>query len=350
MTSEAETVAVGMSGGVDSSVALALLREQGLNVFGVTARMTVEYSRCCATDDVERARAQCEEIGVPHHVVDVCETFKEQVIDSFMTEYLQGRTPSPCVLCNQTVKFGELLDRALELGADRLATGHYARLGPGPVLMRGRDPAKDQSYFLAHLTAAQLGRTLFPLGEMTKPEVQAYAARHGVAARNSKESQELCFVTEGTHGEYIDLRSFATQGAGEIVTADGTVVGQHRGIHHYTIGQRKGLGIALGHPVYVIRLDAARNQVVVGEVADAQGQRMTVSGVHWIGGHWPDAAQGCACQVRYKHTPAPCAVENLGQGRMGVQFAEAQFALTPGQLAVIYRGEQVLGCGWIESR
>ena len=343
-----KTVAVGMSGGVDSSVALQMLYDQGFKVFGVTARMTVEFSRCCATDDIERAREQCEQLGVSHQVIDVSETFKERVIDTFMGEYLQGRTPSPCVICNRSIKFGELLEASLTLGADYLATGHYARIAPGPALLRGKDLHKDQSYFLAHLTAHQLNHTLFPLGELTKPEVQQFALDQGIAARKSRESQELCFVTEGTHGDYIDLRSFVTRGAGDIVTLDGAVVGQHRGIHHYTVGQRKGLGVALGRPVYVVRLEAEANRVVIGDVDDVAGRRMTVSAMHWIADDPPESTAGCGCQVRYKHAPAPCDFEDIGDGRIEITFSEPQFALTPGQLAVIYRGDEVLGGGWIE--
>ena len=345
-------VAVAMSGGVDSSVAAALLKEQGYELFGVTARMTVEHSRCCSNEDTLRAERVAHKLGIAHHVVDVCVPFAEHVIDYFMVEYLAGRTPSPCVVCNRTIKFGVLLDQARALGAAVLATGHYARIGRSDdkcCLERGVDRAKDQSYFLARLSEGQLARTLLPLGAMCKSDVVRYAADNGLATRDSRESQELCFVTHGTHGEYIDLRSFDTRGPGEIIDISGKTVGRHRGIHHYTVGQRKGLGIALGRPVYVSAIDPARNTITVADRDDVLRRDMIVSKPVWTTGTAPGPQFNSTCQIRYNHRAAACRVTVGQQGTLAVQFEKPQFAVTPGQLAVFYDGDRVLGGGWIEA-
>lgn len=342
-------VAVGMSGGVDSAVAAALLVQQGYRVFGVTAKMTREYSRCCADEDICRAANMCAQLGIEHHVIDVCDAFESHVIDGFMESYLSGQTPSPCVVCNREIKFGRLLDESMALGADRLATGHYVRLleqDSRLLLRRGMDAGKDQSYFLARLTQVQLQRTLFPLGELQKRQVSQLAADFDLEARKSRESQELCFVTQGTHGEWIDLRSFDTRGPGDIVDGEGNVLGQHRGIHHYTIGQRKGLGVAVGHPVYVIEIDAAANRIVLGEREQSLRSSFKARDVLWAGER-PNAS---LCQVRYNHRAAPCKTE-AGEGdAVSVTFDEPQFAITPGQLAVFYDDECVVGSGWIEEK
>jgi tRNA-uridine 2-sulfurtransferase len=346
------TIAVAMSGGVDSSVAAWLLHEQGFRVFGVTARMTQEYSRCCADEDVERAARMARQLGIEHHVVEVTGDFKGRVIEYFIAEYLAGRTPSPCVVCNREIKFGVLFDRAVELGATRLATGHYARLVPGPGgpgLARGVDRRKDQSYFLARLTAAQLARTVFPLGAMRKSDVVRYAQEHQLPARESRESQDICFVTEGTHGDYIDLRSFHTRGPGDIVDETGRKIGEHRGIHCYTVGQRKGLGIATGKPMYVVGIDAEKNLVRVGEKPEVMRREMAVTDPTWIAGAASGAEFTALCQVRYNHEAAPCRVTTSPDGTLHVEFDEPQFAITPGQLAAFYEGDQVLGGGWIEQ-
>lgn len=343
-------VALGMSGGVDSSAAASILLDAGYTVFGITARMTQEYSRCCADVDIERAAKLCERLGIEHHIVDLCDDFKRDVIDYFMSGYIGGETPSPCVNCNRYIKFGTLLDAAIELGADKIATGHYVRVSSesGKVrLLRGVDGSKDQSYFLARLKAEQLERAIFPLGDMLKSEVVAYAQQHELVARKSRESQELCFVIEGTHGDYIDLRSFETKGVGDVVTADGKKVGEHRGVHHYTVGQRKGLGIAMGYPVYVTGIDAENNRVVIGPREDVMCDDMLVSDMNWIGDESGSGAFDAVCQIRYQHKPAACSVVVKGDGLCEVKFAEPQFAVTPGQLAVFYAGDVVLGGGWI---
>lgn len=344
-------VALGMSGGVDSSVAASILLDSSYTVFGVTARMTQEYSRCCADVDIERAAELCKKLGIEHHIVELCDEFKRNVIDYFMDSYIGGQTPSPCVNCNRYIKFGALLDAAVDLGADKIATGHYVRVegGSGKVrLLRGIDISKDQSYFLARLKAEQLEKSIFPLGGMLKSEVVEYANRHELIARKSRESQELCFVIEGTHGDYIDLRSFETKGFGEVVTADGVKVGEHRGIHHYTIGQRKGLGIAMGYPVYVTGIDAANNRIVIGPREDVMRSNMLVADMNWISGEPLPDVFDAACQVRYQHRPAECKVAVQAGGVCKVEFREPQFAVTPGQLAVFYDGEIVIGGGWIK--
>ncbi|MBT3192912.1 MAG: tRNA 2-thiouridine(34) synthase MnmA [Verrucomicrobia bacterium] len=342
-------VAVGMSGGVDSAVATALLVKQGYRVFGVTAKMTQEYSRCCADEDVLRAATMCAQLGIAHHVVDVCDGFQSSVIDPFMTSYLAGKTPSPCVDCNREIKFGILLERAMELGADTVATGHYVRLSEyegSRQLVRGVDRTKDQSYFLSRLTQEQLKHVLFPLGEMQKREVSQLAADFDLEARKSRESQELCFVTEGTHGEWIDLRSLETQGPGDIVDVEGNILGQHRGVHHYTIGQRKGLGVAVGHPIFIIKIDAEHNRIVVGERELSMSRDVRLRDVQWSSKQ-PQCGMSLLCQVRYNHRAAPCQISEGEGSSLSATFDEPQFAITPGQLAVFYDEDRIVGSGWI---
>jgi tRNA-uridine 2-sulfurtransferase len=339
-----------MSGGVDSSVAAALLREQGCDVIGLTAVMSPGFSRCCSDDDVATAREVAAQVGIPHRVVDLSAEFRREVIEYFMREYLAGRTPSPCARCNRCIKFGALLREAQRLGAEYLATGHYARVredDQGCRLLRGKDARKDQSYFLALLTQDQLRRSCFPLGRMTKERVTDLARRLGLAARHSRESQELCFVDTEDHGTWIDVRCLETRGWGDIVDARGVKLGEHHGIHHYTVGQRRGLGVAAGHPVYVTALDVERNRVVVGERAEAMRAEMEVADLSWVAGRPPSAAFRALAQIRYNHAAAPAQVRLRPDGGAHVQFDEPQFAVAPGQLAVLYDGEEVLGGGWI---
>jgi tRNA-specific 2-thiouridylase len=362
------TVAVGMSGGTDSTAVTAMLVEAGIRVFGVTAAMTTEFSRCCSDEDTSRACHICKKLGIAHHVIDVRPAFQASVIDSFMEEYTSGRTPSPCVSCNRHVKFGALLDAAHALGATHIATGHYARvatesLAEGAsqrVLRRGVDAGKDQSYFLSRLDQRQLAAAILPLGGMCKPDIVAYVDALDLAPRPSRESQELCFVTSGTHGEWIDLRSFKAGGPGDIVTMDGRVVGRHVGIHHYTVGQRKGLGIALGHPVYVVAIDEKLNRLVVGDRAACAAPVALIGHMRWQGTEPPQlhAADGlrCGVQIRYNHGAAPATVRLRTDGdgtdagtRLRVTFDDPQFAVAPGQLAVCYADDRVLGAGWIAA-
>ncbi|MBC8453797.1 tRNA 2-thiouridine(34) synthase MnmA [PVC group bacterium] len=348
-----EIIAVGMSGGVDSTVAAAILKEQGHELIGVTAVMSGEYSRCCSTQDIERAEAAADSLGIRHYVVDVVSEFKSNIIDYFVSDYLSARTPSPCVVCNETIKFGVLLEKAMELGASQIATGHYARIERNQdgiyALKRGTDLIKDQSYFLSRLNQEQLARSVFPLGKKLKKDVSQYAADHELMTRKSKESQELCFIESGTHGDWIDLRVLEAAGPGDVLDEEGNKLGVHKGIHHYTIGQRKGLGVAVGKPVYVTKLDAGTNTVVVGDRSETMQSKMNIEDVFWLNGIQPESGFSALCQVRYNHKPAMCRVvpDNTG-GSCTVMFDEPQFAITPGQLAVLYTGDEVIGSGWID--
>ena len=340
-----------MSGGVDSSVAAALLLEAGHELIGVTAIMTAGPSRCCSDEDVRTAQRVAAQLGIPHEVVSVQEDFDRDIIQYFGREYLAGRTPSPCVLCNPRIKFGRLLEEAMRLGAERMATGHYAWTkedsGGGVHLQRGVDAHKDQSYFLARLNQRQLASAAFPLGQLTKPEVVRLATQKGLASRASRESQELCFVGDAGHGTWIDVRWLTAPGRGDILDRDGRKVGEHDGIHHYTIGQRRGLGLAVGRPVYVTAIDAARNVIVVGDYAETLGRVLTATDVNWIAGRPPAARFRASVQIRYHHAAAEAEVSLAADGSAGVEFAEPQFAIAPGQQAAFYLGDELLGGGWI---
>ena len=346
-----EVTAVAMSGGVDSSVAAAWLLDRGDDVMGVTALMGGPDSLCCSDEDVDRARRVAEQLGIPHHVIDLQDLFKERVIRDFVAEYVAGRTPSPCARCNAMIKFGALMERAADLGASRLATGHYARVGRAGDgryhLWSGRDRGKDQSYFLVGLRQPQLARTDFPLGDMDKKAVSAYASRRGLASRESKESQELCFVTDCDHGTWIDVRRPEAATGGDMVATDGTVLGRHLGLHHYTVGQRKGLGLAMGRPLYVVRLDPERNEVVVGGREEAMSRGMRVTGLNWIAAANPPSRFRALVRIRYNHEGGAADVKTGAGGVADVEFDEPQFAVAPGQVAAFYDGDELLGGGWI---
>ena len=345
------TIAVAMSGGVDSSVAAARLVERGAQVLGVTALMLDEESRCCSSEDIQRAERVAAKLGISHHVIDVRQEFRRDVLEPFTAEYLAGRTPSPCAICNLTIKFGALLDAAHDLGATALATGHYARNDPGEGgvvrLRRAEDRTRDQSYFLARLTQSELGQAVFPLGRITKQDVLERARRSGLEAAIDRESRELCFVTRGKHGDWINVRCLKTPGPGYVEDTNGNRIGRHAGIHHYTVGQRKGLGVALGYPVYVTAIDAPRNVIVVGSRAEAMRSRLRADRLHWISGRLPAGSFRAEVQIRYNQTGAAARVELQPDGTVEAVFDEPQFAVTPGQLAVFYSGDEVLGSGWI---
>lgn len=342
---QSETVAVAMSGGVDSAAALYLAKQSAGKVFGITAIMTQEESRCCSTEEVESAARVAASLGVEHHVVEVKASFKREVVDYFCAEYLAGRTPSPCVKCNRHIKFGELFDKARALGADRLATGHYARVCEG-ALYRGVDASKDQSYFLAMLMQDQVHAACFPVGEMNKADVRKMVADAGLPVRSKSESQEVCFVLEGTHGNWIDVRTLNTHGAGDIVDLTGKKLGRHAGIHHYTIGQRRGLGVAAAQRLFVTRIDRDRNEVVLGCRDDVMGSGMTVDGLSWIQGVAPAQEFECEVQIRYAQDPAECVIR-IACDHAEVEFVEPQFGVAPGQLAAFFDGDLLLGGGWI---
>jgi tRNA-specific 2-thiouridylase len=346
-----ERVVVAMSGGVDSSVAAALLVEAGCEAIGVTLHLAGDSSRCCSLADADDARRVAERLGIPFYVANETERFRREVTEAFADAYLAGRTPLPCATCNSRFKFHHLLARARVFGASALATGHYARVARDPAtgrleLRRAADAAKDQSYFLYELGPEQLTAARFPLGELTKAEVRAHARRLGLATAEKPESQEICFVPDGDYAAAVErLRPERLPGEGEIVDGEGRVLGRHGGIHRFTVGQRRGLGLASDRRLYVIRLDPARNRVVVGD-ADALGARgARLARASWVAGAPPRGAIRADVRVRYRHAGAPATVEALPDGGACVAFDAPVAAVAPGQSAVFYAGDAVLGGG-----
>jgi tRNA-specific 2-thiouridylase len=361
MTNSKKRIVVAMSGGVDSSVTAALLKEQGHEVIGMTMQIWdystftagegENFGTCCSLDDVHDARRVAESIGIPFYVVNFEKDFQRTVIDRFCDDYFAGRTPNPCVLCNQVLKFDLLLRRARELEADFLATGHYARIvetGGGHELRKGLDPAKDQSYFLFTLDADQMRRVLFPLGGMTKEEVRGHAARLGLRVAEKAESQDICFVPDGDYVRFLEEERGSGRMTGEIVHVSGQVLGHHLGTYRYTIGQRRGLGISWPQPLYVTGIDAENCRVVVGEKEYLERTELTVHEAVWGAGAPPEGALRAACRIRYRHREAPALITPLAGGRARVEFETPQHGVTPGQAAVFYRDDTVLGGGWIE--
>ncbi len=362
-------VAVAMSGGVDSSTVAALLLEQGHPVVGLTMQLWNQrrlpelqgpgpaQHRCCSLDDVYDARRVAQHLRFPHYVVNFEAQFEQSVVRPFVEQYLSGRTPIACTNCNNEVKFEPLLRMARQIGAERLATGHYARirrhLRTGRCeLLRARDDTKDQSYFLWGLTQEQLSRSDFPLGELTKEEVREIARRAELPVAEKPESMELCFVPNGNYVQFIQAYSreagiSLTEQEGEIVNEDGAVIGRHSGVHHFTIGQRKGLGFAAGKPLYVLAIDAAKNRVVVGDDSALRTTSFVVEDVNWVSIEGPQAPVRASVRIRHKHEPAPATVEALEHRRARVTFDSPQRAVTPGQAAVFYDADVVLGGGWI---
>ncbi len=366
-----ELTAVAMSGGVDSSTVAAILREQDQPIVGLTMQLwnqrrlpgLAPYGathRCCSLDDVYDAKRVAQHFGFPHYVVNFENRFEETVVRPFVEDYLAGRTPIPCTLCNNYVKFDQLIVTARQIGAERLATGHYARIRFNAEtrrheLLRARDESKDQSYFLFGLTQEQMSRTAFPLGELTKDEVRAIARRTGVPVAEKPESQEICFVPSGNYVRFIEAY-LAEQGSalpaeiresGELVTTSGDVIGEHPGVHHFTVGQRRGLGVAAGRPLYVVAVDRAANRVIVGSDDELRTPACEVRDVNWIAVAEPAQPLHATVKIRNRHVPAAATVEPLDAGRARVKFEVPQRAVTPGQAAVFYAGDVVLGGGWI---
>jgi tRNA-specific 2-thiouridylase len=353
-------VLVAMSGGVDSAVAAALLAEQGHEVTGVTLRLWCHGESaagpraCCTLEAIEQARAVARRLGFPHFVVDAEETFRARVLQPFLDDYAAGRTPYPCALCNQHLKFGDLLSRLDSLGADRLATGHYARLEPQAdgevVLRRAADATKDQSYALALTPRAALPRLLFPLGALGKAEVRGHARRLGLALWDRPESQDLCFVPDGDYAGFIAHGPGGPRGTtpGPFEDAQGRRLGTHRGIIHYTVGQRRGLGLAAAEPLYVLALDAARDAVVVGPRAALEAPGLVTAPVRWLTPAPPPDGARATAQIRYRHPGAAATLHPREDGTCEARFETPQAAVTPGQLAVFYDGDRVLGGAAIE--
>ncbi|MEB3339031.1 MAG: tRNA 2-thiouridine(34) synthase MnmA [Leptolyngbyaceae bacterium] len=345
-------VVVGLSGGVDSSVAAARLHQQGYEVIGVTLWLMKGKGQCCSEGMIDAAKL-CEEMGVPHHIVDSRELFQANIVDYLVAGYETGITPLPCSQCNKAVKFGPMLQYAREtLGVEKIATGHYARIDYDATtqryqLRRAIDSTKDQSYFLYDLSQEHLAATLFPLGETTKVETRQLAAQFGLHNAEKPESQDLCLVeSHGTMQAFLD--KYIPLQKGDIVDEEGKVLGHHEGIHHYTIGQRKGLGIAAAQPLYVIGLDAARNRVIVGDRTAAQSPECTVQRVNWVSISEPTTPIRAEAQIRYRSAAVPATVIPLEDARVKIVFDDPQISITPGQAAVWYDGDILLGGGIIE--
>jgi tRNA-specific 2-thiouridylase len=351
-------IVVAMSGGVDSSVVAALLAEQGYEVIGTTLRLYDDGAlkgkagSCCAGADIADARAVAAKLGIAHYVLDYESRFKAAVIDDFADSYIRGETPIPCVRCNQRVKFGDLLDTARTLGAEALATGHYARraLGPeGAELRRGIDPSRDQSYFLFATTGDQLDFLRFPLGGLPKSEVRRLAQNYGLPVAEKPDSQDICFVPNGSYASVVEkLRPDAAR-HGKIIDLEGRVVGDHQGIINFTIGQRRGLGVAGAEPFYVVGIDAAKAEVIIGPREALARDRVHLSEMNWLIPVRPGKPIAAEVKLRSAQPLASAIVTPLGDGRTLVDLNGAQYGIAPGQACVIYRGDRVLGGGWIET-
>ncbi|MGA7158612.1 MAG: tRNA 2-thiouridine(34) synthase MnmA [Acidobacteriaceae bacterium] len=373
-----ETIAVAMSGGVDSSAVAALLRSQGHPIVGLTLQLwnqrrlaanyadmglpdTIPQGRCCSIDDVYDARHVAEHLNIPYYLVNAQERFEAEVVRPFVDEYLAGRTPIPCTLCNNHLKFDQLLLTARQIGADRIATGHYARNHFDParnrwILSRPADKSKDQTYFLFGLTQDQLSRTLFPLGEMQKPAVREMAAGHGLELAQKPDSQEICFIPNGSYQDFLTAY-LSEQGrtlpdsSGELVatTPDGATetLGHHQGIHSFTVGQRKGLGLSSPDPLYVLKIHPDSHQVEVGTDDQLLSTRLTANRLNWVSIPEPTAPIRVTIKIRHRHEPAPATLKVTGPDTIEATFDTPQRAITPGQSAVFYQGDEVAGGGWI---
>lgn len=364
-------VAVAMSGGVDSSAAAALLKEQGHELVGFTMQLWNQRrnintdengdplpSRCCSLDDVYDARRVADKLEIPFYVLNLESDFESSVVEPFVQGYLSGETPIPCVACNSRLKFASLDRMAVSLGCEKVATGHYARIEFDAAagryrLFRGKNHWKDQSYFLWELTQDQLSRSCFPLGGMLKSEVRDLARGAGLYTAEKPESQEICFVPDGRYSEFIDRylehenRAGEIPASGAIVNTAGEAIGTHGGIHRYTIGQRRGLGIAHEKPLYVVQIERAKNQIIVGEADDLDRVEFAAKGVNWVAFDEPAAPVRAEVKIRYRHEPAPATIYALREAGARIVFDNPQRAVTPGQATIFYSGDEVIGGGWI---
>jgi tRNA-specific 2-thiouridylase len=351
-----------MSGGVDSSVAAALLAEQGHDVIGVSMQLYDQgrvsesgqraFGTCCTIDDLYDARRVAAAIGIPHYIVNFESQFGEHVVSNFVREYVSGRTPIPCSHCNSDLKFAELLDRATAYDAEQLATGHYARIACDEAgryhLHRGADSSKDQTYFLFSLTQAQLSRASFPVGHLDKEAVREHAHRLGLRVASKPDSQEICFVPDGDYAAFVERNAPDASRAGTVVNPDGRVLGTHGGVHRFTIGQRKGLGLSSSEALYVLEIKPETAQVVVGPREGLGRTALTASGVNWVSGCAESGWRKVAAQIRHRHAAAPARVRATDDGRAELAFDTPQTAVPPGQAVVFYEGDEVLGGGWID--
>ena len=350
---------IAMSGGVDSSVAAKLMKDNGYDCIGCTMKLhsndvesEIDSHTCCTLEDVEDARSVAFGLGIPYYVFNFSDGFKEKVIDKFVSSYEQGKTPNPCIDCNHYLKFEKLLMRAHELSCDYLVTGHYAQIeydGEKYLLKKAADETKDQSYVLYLLTQEQLAHTLFPLGGMTKKQVRELAAQHGFVNAEKAESQDICFVPDGDYPSFIRAYTGKEYPEGAFVDTNGAIVGTHHGIINYTVGQRKGLGIALGKPVYVQKIDAATNTVTICEQQDLYSSTLIANDFNWIAGSAPQAACACKAKVRYRQQEKAATAIPLEDGTVKVVFDEPLSAIALGQAVVLYDGDVVLGGGTIVS-